>query len=224
MKRSEVNKTIKEAIKFFKEMNFPLPPYAFFTPEMWIKNRDVYEEVVVCRLGWDVTDVGIGNFKKIGRTIFTLRNGNINNKNHPQNYAQKIMYLQEEQKMPVHYHKSKMEDIINQGGGTIQIKVWPEDSNKKLRKDKFTLKVDGNFITVSGGSVIPLKPGQSVCITQGIYHQFWAKKGSGPILSMEISSVNDDLTDNIWLERVVRFPKITEDTKREFVLCSEYKK
>ncbi|MDP3994855.1 MAG: D-lyxose/D-mannose family sugar isomerase [bacterium] len=205
MKRSGINKTIKEAISFFKEMNFPLPPYAYFTPQMWKTNAKDYGEVVECRLGWDVTDAGSGDFKKTGRTIFTLRNGNINNiKDYPKTYAQKIMYLQEEQRMPVHYHKSKMEDIINQGGGILQVKTWSEGDKSPLS--------------------ISLKPGQSVCVSPGTYHQFWAKKGRGPVLSMEISSVNDDLTDNIWLEHTVRFPKIIEDVEKEFLLCSEYEK
>ena len=202
MKRSEINKTIKEAIFFFKKMNFPLPPYAFFTPSEWVEKSKLYPEVIDCRLGWDVTDVGLGNFEKFGRTIFTLRNGNINNKNYPKNYAQKIMFLLEEQVMPVHYHKKKMEDIINQGGGVLQVKLWNKNNTSE---------------------VIDLAPGQSVCVTPGTHHQFWAKKGFGRVLSMEISSTNDDLTDNIWLDKSInRFPEIIEDVKREFILCSEY--
>lgn len=206
-------------------MNFPLPPYAYFTPQMWKTNASDYKEIIECRLGWDVTDAGLGDFKKIGRTIFTLRNGDVNNiKDYAKSYAQKIIYLQEDQRLPVHYHQSKMEDIINQGGGILQVRVWPRNNNKKLKKDKFPLSVDGHCITVSGGTIISLKSGQSVCIIPGTYHQFWAKKGCGPVLSMEISSVNDDLSDNVWLEHAVRFPKIIEDVEKEFLLCSEYTK
>jgi hypothetical protein len=202
MKRSEINKTINEAIKFFKKMNFPLPPYAYFTPSDWAKRSKSYKEVIDCRLGWDVTDVGLGKFEKFGRTIFTLRNGKVNNKSYPKPYAQKIMFLQKEQRMPGHYHKSKTEDIINHGGGILQVKTWKKNNTSKT---------------------ISLSPGQSICVTPGTCHQFWAKKGTGKVLSMEISSTNDDLTDNIWLDKNInRFPKITEDVKREFVLCSEY--
>jgi hypothetical protein len=223
MKRSEINKTIKDAIKFFMEMNFPLPLFAYFTPRMWRINASDYKEVVECRLGWDVTDAGLGDFKNIGRTIFTLRNGNTNNlKIYQKSYAQKIMYLQENQRLPVHYHQIKMEDIINQHGGILQVRVWPKNNNKELKKEKFPLSIDGHRITVFGGTVVSLKPGQSICIMPGICHQFWAKRGCGPVLSMEISSVNDDLSDNIWLEHAVRFPKIIEDVEKEFLLCSEY--
>lgn len=202
MKRSEINKSIKDALKFFKKMNFPLPPYAYFSPSEWVKNYNLYQEVIDCRLGWDVTDVGLGNFKKFGRTIFTLRNGNVHNKNYPKPYSQKIMFLLENQRMPIHYHNKKTEDIINQGGGILQVKIWQKNKSSK---------------------VIGLDPGESICIKPGTLHQFWAKKDTGFVLSMEISSTNDDLTDNIWIDKTVtRFPVITEDVQKEFLLCSEY--
>jgi D-lyxose ketol-isomerase len=38
----------------------------------------------------------------------------------------------------------------------------------------------------------------------------------------EVSSVNDDKTDNRFLEAPGRFPKIDEDEPPAFLLCSEY--
>ena len=35
MKRSELNKIMKDAVKFIDEMNFKLPPFAFWSPEEW---------------------------------------------------------------------------------------------------------------------------------------------------------------------------------------------
>ena len=32
MKRSQINQVIDEAIAFFKKRQFPLPPFAFWTP------------------------------------------------------------------------------------------------------------------------------------------------------------------------------------------------
>jgi|SRR3972149_9524221 len=149
------------------------------------------------------------------------RNGNFQNKkNYPKAYAQKVMYLQEGQRMPVHYHKNKMEDIINQGCGTLVVKIWQRNNNEKAAKGK--PPINSKSIINSKGKTISLKPGESFSVLPYTLHQFWAKEGSGSVLSMEISSVNDDLTDNIWVENCERFPKITEDAEGEFVLCFEY--
>jgi len=207
MKRSEINSAIDSAITFFNKMNFPLPPFAFFSPKEWEHKHVDYQEVIDCKLGWDVTDFGNGNFSKMGRTIFTLRNGNyVMKEKYPKSYAQKVMFFLEDQKSPIHYHKSKMEDIINQGGGIIEVRVWHDEKD----------------IETSAGEINLLNPGESITLLPGTPHQFWAKKGSGPVCSMEISGVNDDQNDNYWLGDENRFPKILEDSPRRFILCSEY--
>ena len=37
MKRSEINRLMKEAVEFINEMNFKLPPFAFWSAEEWAK-------------------------------------------------------------------------------------------------------------------------------------------------------------------------------------------
>ena len=225
MKRSEINQTIHDAIEFFAKIHFDLPPFAFFTPALWREKAEAYREVIDCRLGWDVTDVGLGDFTKTGRTIFTLRNGNLAKSSlYPKSYAQKAMYLLDDQRMPVHFHRMKMEDIINAGSGLLMVKVWPKNDVQKLTEEKFALSVSGQRVTVAGGTTFTLKPGESINMLPGIYHQFWIKAGTGPSLSMEISSTNDDLTDNIWLAEATRFPAIIEDEEKKYILCSEYEK
>jgi D-lyxose ketol-isomerase len=189
MKRSETNKIIERAIVFFRENKFPLPPFAFWTIGQWKKKKNC-KEIFESRLGWDVTDFGLGDFKKYGRTIFTLRN------NFGRPYAQKVMYLAKGQKSPWHYHKVKTEDIINQGGGVIRVQFKSKSIN--------------------------LKPGESVCIKPGTLHQFYATKTA--VVSMEISSVNNDLNDNYWQRKVRRYPEIVEDEEPKYLLCWEYEK
>jgi len=36
IKRSEINKILKDAVNFLKEMNFVLPPFAYWSPEEWV--------------------------------------------------------------------------------------------------------------------------------------------------------------------------------------------
>lgn len=221
MKRSEINKAINCAVAFFAEHHFPLPPFAFWTPEEWPKKGPECDEIRELRLGWDITDFGGGDFPRKGRAIFTLRNGGVGIYA-GKSYAQKAMHLREGQRSPVHYHKSKMEDIINCGGGNILICLWQLDSNGKPSQSPLDASVDGIVRRVSGGEPICLKPGESVCVRPLTCHQFWSREGTGDSLSMEVSSVCDDLTDNCWLEPAVRFPEINEDEPRRYLLGKEY--
>ncbi|MEG1743125.1 MAG: D-lyxose/D-mannose family sugar isomerase, partial [Clostridia bacterium] len=66
MKRSEINNILKENIAFLKRMKFNLPPFAFFTPEEWLKKGHEYDEIRNNMLGWDITDYGHDDFSKIG--------------------------------------------------------------------------------------------------------------------------------------------------------------
>ena len=222
MKRSEINQAINQAIWFFKKRGFFLPPFAYWSPYEWQEKNHLRDEIKKTRLGWDVTDFGLGDFKHFGRIIFTLRNGHPHLKQYPKTYCQKVMFLKEDQKSPIHYHKNKMEDIINAGGGNIMIRLWTIDENKSLSKKSLTVKIDSQERKINGGQAVCLAPGQSICVTPLTYHQFWAQKNLGLTLSMEISSVNNDTKDNFWLKPAKRFPKIEEDEARHYLLCSEY--
>jgi D-lyxose ketol-isomerase len=221
MKRSEVDQAIEHAIGFFQAMSFSLPDYAYWSPADWLSNRTEMAEVLDLGLGWDVTDFGSGNLKSVGRTIFTLRNGR-GNLEYPKTYAQKVMYLPEGQKSIVHHHRSKMEDIFNQGGGNILVALWPVASGGGPSSGKLELSVSGRKTQVMDGGPIRLAPGNWVCIPPYTYHQFWAEEGHGAVLSTEISSVCNDFADNIFWPAGVRFPPIDEDTPARYVLCHEY--
>lgn len=76
MKRSEINRSIREALDFLAEHRFPLPEWATWTPPMWNRHGEECREIRDNALGWDVTDFGKGNFSREGLTLFTIRNGN----------------------------------------------------------------------------------------------------------------------------------------------------
>jgi D-lyxose ketol-isomerase len=66
MKRSEINKHISQALSFFSEMNFHLPPWGYWSPLDWKKNYEDCTEVIENQLGWDLTDFGSGAFLETG--------------------------------------------------------------------------------------------------------------------------------------------------------------
>ena len=65
MKRSEINKIMRDAIEFIDEMKFKLPPFAYWSVEDWATKGKEYDEIRDNMLGWDITDFGSGDFLKI---------------------------------------------------------------------------------------------------------------------------------------------------------------
>lgn len=55
-----------------------------------------------------------------------------------------------------------------------------------------------------------------------MYHEFWAEPGTGTAIVGEVSKVNDDATDNFFLEAAGRFPGIEEDEPPLHLLCTDY--
>ena len=115
-----------------------------------------------------------------------------------------------------------MEDIINRGGGEFVIQLWNSTKDEQLSDADVTLSIDGVRTTLKAGDTIVLKPGESVCIPQRLYHKFWGKEGTGTVLVGEVSSVNDDYVDNKFYEPVGRFPEIDEDESPLYLFYNDY--
>jgi D-lyxose ketol-isomerase len=224
MKRSEINQIIKNAIAFLDEMKFKLPPFADWTPGRWAAAGHEYDEIRNNQIGWDITNFGGDNFLKLGLAIFTLRNGNYADPDDKKPYSEKILIVEEEQITPMHFHRSKMEDIINRGGGNLIMQVYNSTPDGKLADSPVTVRIDGEKRTVTAGTLLKLATGESITVTPLLYHKFWAEKGAGKLLVGEVSSVNDDSTDNFFLEEIGRFPKIEEDEPPFRLLMTEYPK
>ncbi|MDE5647824.1 MAG: D-lyxose/D-mannose family sugar isomerase [Muribaculaceae bacterium] len=221
MKRSEINRYIREAKVFMSKHQFLLPDWAHWTPADWATKGPECDDIRERAMGWDLTDFGWGDFEKIGLTLVTLRNGSLEKKDKP--YCEKIMLVRKDQLTPTHFHWNKTEDIINRGGGVLCMRLWKADKTTEERTDEpITISIDGVKTTVVPGDVVKLNPGQSVCYEPYLYHQFW---GEGDhCLVGEVSTVNDDVKDNRFEEPKGRFPQIEEDEAPECLLCNEYPK
>lgn len=225
MKRSEINRLIKESISFFNSMNFKLPAWGYWTLNNWLKykdNKDEISEIIDNMLGWDLTDYGGGDFRRRGLILFTIRNGNLKKDKKP--YAEKIMISDELQDAPMHFHWNKMEDIINRGGGNLAIELYGSTKEESLSKEPVAVKIDGIRKKVNPGGTVILKPGESICLEPGVYHRFYAEKGHGKVMIGEVSMVNNDLADNRFYEPQGRFPAIEEDESPAHLLCNDYGK
>lgn len=224
MKRSEINKIIENAILFFKEMNFHLPPFAFYSLSDWNKNKKFSKEIFDLKLGWDITDFGGGNFFKKGLLLFTIRNGKLNSAEYPKNYAEKIMIVEEDQETPMHFHWNKMEDIINRDGGNLVVELYNSTIDEKIDNTEIQIKIDGIIKKIKPGGKVILSNGESISLPKLLYHKFYGEKGKGKVLVGEVSAVNDDEMDNRFYEDLGRFSKIDEDVLPNYLLCIDYEK
>ena len=227
MKRSEINRCIAEAAAFFAENRFILPPYANWSPADWLERGSEADQLHSAHLGWDVTDFASGRFEALGLTLFTLRNGT------PEGgkvYAEKIMFVRENQLTPFHYHALKTEDIINRGGpgkGKLAVQLCnsaPDGGSTSTRRELAQTPVivfcDGIERHVEAGGFVTLGPGESITLPPYLYHQFHAVEGHA--LIGEVSSFNDDAADNYFFDPLPRFPEIVEDEPPLRLLCNEY--
>lgn len=224
MKRSEINRALRNMEAMIREYRISLPPFCHFTPEEWAAKGHDYDEIRDNMLGWDITDYGLGEFDRIGFSLITLRNGNPNMRDrYAKTYAEKLIFLQEGQYSPNHFHWSKMEDIINRCGGTLLIRVFNSREDESVdRTSDVTVHLDGRTVTLPAGSSVRLEPGMSISIQPGLYHDFSVEPGTGPVLIGEVSQSNDDNTDNRFEKDMGRFPTIEEDEAPYRLLCNEY--
>ncbi|MBO5503956.1 MAG: D-lyxose/D-mannose family sugar isomerase [Lachnospiraceae bacterium] len=224
MKRSEINQALRKMEDMINRLNYYLPPFCHFTPEEWESKGHEYDEIRDNMLGWDITDFGQGNFSKIGFSLITIRNGNQKQpEKYPKPYAEKLLYLDEGQYAMNHFHWYKMEDIINRGGGNILIRVYNAHEDESIDYDSdVTIHMDGVTKVVPAGTQVRLTPGESLTITQRLYHDFSVEEGTGAVLIGEVSQCNDDNTDNRFNPPAGRFPQIEEDEAPYRLLCNEY--
>ena len=131
MKRSEINKYIREFKEALDAISFKVPPFCYIKAEDWKDLGHEYDEIRDRMLGWDVTDFGSGDFFKVGLQLVCMRNGEFGNPN-TKTYAEKIMMVRDGQVTPMHFHWNKMEDIINRGGADLLVKVYMADENEGL--------------------------------------------------------------------------------------------
>ena len=224
MKRSAINEIIRESDAFIRSFGYVMPPFAYWTPhELKSRTSGDSPAIKANRLGWDITDYGQGKFADLGLFLFTVRNGEAADlaRGRGMLYAEKIMISKRDQLSPMHRHVIKAEDIINRGGGTLVLELFNslEDGSIDEASD-VVLPCDGTVRTVQAGGLLKLEPGESVTLMPGVWHAFWGERAD--VLIGEVSTVNDDLTDNIFREKIGRFSTVEEDEQPLHLLVSDY--
>lgn len=226
MKRSEINEIIRESDRFIRSFGFVMPPFAYWSPEeMRARVKDDSVAIRSARLGWDITDYGQGRFDELGLFLFTVRNGQTEDLKRGTGmlYAEKIMISRENQLSPMHRHVMKAEDIINRGGAKLVLEMFNSRPDGSIDEESdVVVACDGRIKRLSAGGKLALAPGESVTLMPGNWHAFWGE--GGDVLIGEVSTVNDDLTDNIFREPIGRFSDVEDDVTPVHLLVSDYDK
>jgi D-lyxose ketol-isomerase len=225
VKRSEINAILRAGEDFIRSHGYVLPPFAALSPAEMRARRAELSGLTTARLGWDVTDYGGGDFASTGLLLFTARNGKADDlaRGRGMLYAEKIMISRKDQLAPMHRHIVKAEDIVNRGGGTLALELFMSDEDGSMdRLAAVRVPVDGVVREMEAGAILSLRPGESVTLLPGVWHAFRAEEAD--VLVGEVSTVNDDETDNVFADPVSRFTEIEEDEPPWRLLVSDYGK
>jgi D-lyxose ketol-isomerase len=102
------------------------------------------------------------------------------------------------------------------------VELFGSDDHGDFAKDKGGVVLcDGIERAFQPGEKLRFSPGESVTLMPGDWHAFWGE--GGDVLIGEVSTVNDDNTDNIFREPIGRFATIEEDVAPTRLLVSDYK-
>jgi len=223
MKRSQINRIMAQADELIRRHGFVLPPFAYWTPDDFAARKSRASSLIDARCGWDITDYGAGDFDRLGLFLFTLRNGRLADlrRGGGMCYAEKLLISRRDQLSPMHTHRIKAEDIINRGGATLVIELFGSDDHGQFAEDRGgTVACDGLRVDYGPGQKLKLAPGESVTLMPGDWHAFWGE--GGDVLIGEVSTVNDDETDNVFQQPIGRFAQVEEDEAPTHLLVSDY--
>lgn len=224
MRRSRINDIIEASDAMMRSFGFVMPPFAYWTPDEFKARKNDARNVIDARCGWDITDYGAGKYDEMGLFLFTLRNGRLADlqRGGGMCYAEKLLISKQDQLSPMHTHVLKAEDIINRGGATLVVELFGSDEDGKFGANQGgTVFCDGIQCNFAAGEKLRLAPGESVTLMPGDWHAFWGE--GGDVLIGEVSTVNDDETDNIFREPIGRFADIEEDIDPVHLLVSDYR-
>jgi len=163
IKRSDVNRIMREADKFIRSFGYVLPPFAYWSPSEFKTRKADARWIVEHNCGWDITDYGLGKFAEEGLFLFTVRNGNNADLSRGRGmlYAEKAMISRKDQYSPMHRHNLKAEDIINRGGGTLVLELYGDTGGKCDRSKGVSVMTDGVMRQIAPGQMLKLAPGES---------------------------------------------------------------
>ena len=222
MLRSEINAAIERAKSVLRVNGFHLPPFAFWTPEEWRRKGEECDEIRACKLGWDVTDFASGDFA-------ACRPRRVHDSQRRRCAALSPHRLlrkgDDRRRGPAHADALSCDQA---GRHHLPRRRRPDLPGLQPRRRRPPRRQRGQRVARrgraarAGGASLRCSSRRIDPLTPALYHEFYAEPGTGTAIVGEVSSVNDDASDNLFLDAPARFPAIVEDEPPTHLLCNEY--
>ncbi len=90
--------------------------------------------------------------------------------------------------------------VVVRGGGSLALDLVNVDAAGTPIEAPVDILVDGDRRIIPARAPLILKPGESLTLPPLQAHRFYGWPGTGTVLVGEVSEVNDDVTDNYFLE------------------------
>jgi D-lyxose ketol-isomerase len=222
MKRSFIDARIDAMLTACETHGARLPPFALWREAEYRADPTAAQRILEGGLGWNVVEFEPGGFARAGLSVFTLRMGDWRHLSHGRGrlYGEKLLYAEDGQRTPHHYHIVKTEDVINRGGARFVIELVKVDRSGAPLKERFRVLKDVKTLELEPGARVALEPGESLTLEPFVAHAFWAEGGA--VLGGEVSLVNDDRTDNYFLPALAPAPAIVEDAPRRYITVRDH--
>ncbi len=101
------------------------------------------------------------------------------------------------------------------------MQLYNSSPQHTLAQTPVSVICDGIRREAAAGGTVTLGSGESITLTPFLWHTFYAADGDA--LIGEVSSLNDDVHDNFFLDPLPRYPDIVEDEPPLRLLCHEYR-
>ncbi|MGL4444109.1 MAG: D-lyxose/D-mannose family sugar isomerase [Alsobacter sp.] len=221
MRRSETDRIIDEGREACSRNGFHLPPFARWSPQEALAQPDALRLMAEGGLGWAIAEFQPGRFPTHGLTVFTLRMGApaLVGRASGKLYGEKVLVARDGQVTPLHYHAVKTEDIVNRGGGRFVVELLAVDAHGRPKDEPVEAIKDVAVIRVPPRGRVVLEPGESLQLDPFVAHAFWAEGGT--VVAGEVSLVNDDATDNLFILPLPAAAAIEKDALARHLLARD---
>jgi D-lyxose ketol-isomerase len=224
MKRSFIDARIEDMLSACQRHGASLPPFALWGEKEYRADPNAAARIHEGGLGWNVVEFEPGQFAEAGLCVFTLRMGDWRHLSNGRGrlYGEKLLWAQDRQRTPHHYHIVKTEDIVNRGGAKFVVELVRVDRAGKPLNERFRVLKDVETLDLGPGAQVTLQPGESLTLDPFVAHAFWAEGGA--TLAGEVSLANDDRSDNYFLKPLAPPAPIDEDAPPRYVTVRDHAK
>jgi D-lyxose ketol-isomerase len=235
MKRSEINAAIARAIDNAKKYGVALPKWADWHPLQFGADCDGIRHQ---RLGWKAVDFGLDKFNECGLVVLSLTAPLVDEYGEPLTTAQRVgaydypvtgfsrkyLFVQAGQTEPHHFHRQKKRKEVKViAGSSVRFELAWADSDTELSSTReVVVQVDGMSHHLPANGSIVVNPGETITLPGDLSHIISVPAGGPDTIMEEISTANNDRSDNIFPFMTPTSQPVIEDQEARYQLLDEH--